>query len=150
MARKHTHSASRRVFVLQAIAALAASPAFGETVTYTYDELGRVKTVTYNNGQVITYNYDAAGNRTTLNQAQPTALNGSLSASPVAISSGGSSTLTWSSNNATSASIDNGIGAVTPASGGTVLVSPTTTTTYTLTLNGSGGPITRQVTVTVS
>jgi YD repeat-containing protein len=32
--------------------------------TYTYDELGRVITVTYDNGNQIVYVYDAAGNRT--------------------------------------------------------------------------------------
>jgi hypothetical protein len=39
-----------------------------ETITYTYDALGRVKTVSHaggdNAGMVITYTYDAAGNRT--------------------------------------------------------------------------------------
>lgn len=33
------------------------------SVTYTYDSLGRLWTVTYSNGVVITYSYDAAGNR---------------------------------------------------------------------------------------
>lgn len=31
--------------------------------TYTYDNLGRVKTATYDNGKQITYSYDDAGNR---------------------------------------------------------------------------------------
>lgn len=34
-----------------------------QTVTYTYDNLYRLKTVTYHNGATITYNYDANGNR---------------------------------------------------------------------------------------
>ncbi|MDQ5936881.1 MAG: hypothetical protein QG574_4221 [Cyanobacteriota bacterium erpe_2018_sw_21hr_WHONDRS-SW48-000092_B_bin.40] len=37
-----------------------------DTATYTYDNLGRLKTVTYTNGTVITYNYDVAGNRTSI------------------------------------------------------------------------------------
>jgi YD repeat-containing protein len=37
-----------------------------DTATYTYDNLGRLKTVTFTNGTVITYNYDAAGNRTSI------------------------------------------------------------------------------------
>jgi YD repeat-containing protein len=37
-----------------------------DTATYTYDNLGRVKTVTYTNGTVITYNYDSMGNRTSV------------------------------------------------------------------------------------
>ena len=32
--------------------------------TYTYDTLGRLATVTYDNGNEIIYTYDAAGNRT--------------------------------------------------------------------------------------
>ena len=36
--------------------------------TYTYDALGRLKTVTFADGSTITYAYDSAGNRTTLTQ----------------------------------------------------------------------------------
>lgn len=125
--------------------------ALAETVAYTYDELGRIKTVTYNNGQVITYSYDAAGNRTALQQTAPAiAPTGTFSATPGSIAPGASVTLTWSSANATSASIDNGVGAVTPVAGGAVNVSPGATTTYTLTLSGPGGVTTRQATVTVT
>ena len=35
-----------------------------DTATYAYDNLGRLKTVTYANGTIISYNYDPAGNRT--------------------------------------------------------------------------------------
>jgi len=75
---------------------------------------------------------------------QPTA---SLSANPATINSGGSSTLTWSTTNATSVTIDNGIGSE-PASG-SVTVSPTQTTTYTLTATGSGATASAQATVSV-
>lgn len=34
------------------------------TVTYTYDALGRVISVTYDTGVTITYTYDATGNAT--------------------------------------------------------------------------------------
>lgn len=127
---------------------LQARHAEAETVDYTYDDLGRISTVTYSNGATITYAYDPAGNRTTLTQTGPIAAN--LSASPTSISSGGSSTLTWSTTNATSASINNGVGAVTPVAGGSVSVSPTTTTTYTLTAANASGSTTSQATVTVS
>ena len=54
--------------VLVAAAALALSTglAWAGSVTYTYDNLGRLKTATYSNGVVITYSYDAAGNRTSV------------------------------------------------------------------------------------
>lgn len=153
-ARNAPPTASRRSLLLFSVCVGAglgfALPAKSESVTYTYDDLGRVSTVTYGNGQVVTYVYDAAGNRTTLNQTQPSALIGALSANPALIAPGGSTMLTWSSQNATGASISNGVGAVAPILGGSVAVSPSATTTYTLTLTGTGGPITRQVTVVVS
>lgn len=37
-----------------------------DSATYTYDSMGRLKTVTFANGTVITYSYDAAGNRTSV------------------------------------------------------------------------------------
>lgn len=37
-----------------------------DSATYTYDLLGRLKTITFANGTVITYNYDASGNRTSV------------------------------------------------------------------------------------
>ena len=69
-----------------------------------------------------------------------------FSASPSTITAGGSSTLTWSSTGGTTASIDNGVGAVSP--NGLKAVSPSETTTYTLTVTGSGGTAKRQATVT--
>ena len=70
-----------------------------------------------------------------------------ISASPAAIVSGGSSTLTWTTTNAATASIDNGVGTV-PVNG-SVSVSPTATTTYTITATGSGGSASTSVKVTV-
>jgi YD repeat-containing protein len=55
-----------------ALAALVSSVCWGplaalaETVTYTYDARGRLKTATYSTGPIVTYSYDAAGNRTQL------------------------------------------------------------------------------------
>ena len=71
-----------------------------------------------------------------------------FTASPSNILPGGSSTLSWSTTNATSVSIDQGIGAV--AADGSTSVSPAATTTYTLTAQGTGGPAARQVSVNVS
>src|SRR5215469_1797529 len=33
---------------------------------YTYDQLGRIQSATYDNGIQVIYNYDAAGNRTSV------------------------------------------------------------------------------------
>src|SRR5205823_2412364 len=62
-----------------------------------------------------------------------------LTATPSSINQGFSSTLLWTTtNNPTSSSIDNGIGSVNPA-GGSINVSPATTTTYTLTVTNTAG-----------
>lgn len=37
-----------------------------DTATYTYDNLGRIKTITFPNGTVVTYNYDSVGNFTSI------------------------------------------------------------------------------------
>jgi YD repeat-containing protein len=50
--------------LLLALAALMFAAPVSAATTYTYDTLGRVATVTYDNGKTITYSYDAAGNRT--------------------------------------------------------------------------------------
>jgi hypothetical protein len=60
---------------------------------------------------------------------------------------GSSATLTWSANFVNSVSINQGIGSVTAS--GTRSVSPTSTTTYTITATGLGGTVTRIVTLTV-
>ncbi len=59
-----------------------------------------------------------------------------LSVSPESIDRGGAATLTWSTQDATTVSIE-GIGTVQP--GGSQSVSPTTSTTYRLTAQGPGG-----------
>lgn len=71
----------------------------------------------------------------------------SFSASPVAITQGQTSTLSWIVSEASSLSINNGVGAVTGTSVG---VSPATTTTYTLTAGNSAGNATATATVTVN
>lgn len=80
----------------------------------------------------------------TVKASPPTA---KLTAAPTTIKLGNSATLTWSTTNATSVSIDNGIGTV--AASGSTTVSPNTTTTYTLTATGSSGTATATATVTV-
>ncbi|MEO8594966.1 MAG: OmpA family protein [Candidatus Solibacter sp.] len=69
-------------------------------------------------------------------------------ATPSQIQPGQQSTLTWIVQGATSVSINNGVGNV--AATGSTGVSPTQTTTYTLTAVGPAGNITATTTVTVS
>jgi hypothetical protein len=66
---------------------------------------------------------------------------------PTAIDPGQSVTLRWEALNAFSLSISPGIGAV--ATRGTRALAPSATTTYTLTVTGSGGTKTASTTVTV-
>ncbi|HMK39592.1 MAG TPA: T9SS type A sorting domain-containing protein, partial [Bacteroidota bacterium] len=74
---------------------------------------------------------------------------GSLSASPSALPYGGGTvTLTWTSSNATTASIDQGIGAV--ALNGSKSVSISANTQFKLTLTDSAGTATYAATVSVS
>jgi hypothetical protein len=74
-----------------------------------------------------------------------------LVANPNSITQGGSSSLQWTTTNANSFSIDNGVGSVSPVSGGSTTVSPTNTTTYTGTATGANGQtVTCQGTVTVT
>lgn len=70
-----------------------------------------------------------------------------LTASPQTVILGAGSTLSWSSTDADTATIDPGIGSVPPD--GSMEISPQATTTYTITVNGSGGSSTSSVTVTV-
>ncbi len=77
---------------------------------------------------------------------QPIVIN--IDANPSVIISGSSAALIWNVSGATSASIDQGIGTV-PLSGNQ-LVSPATTTTYTLTASGPAGTISKSVVLTVN
>lgn len=72
-----------------------------------------------------------------------------FSANPTTINSGQSSTLTWSTTNATGCTAS-GAWSGTRSTAGSQAVSPTATSTYSLTCNGSGGSANRSVTVNVT
>lgn len=71
----------------------------------------------------------------------------SLTADPPAISAGGSSTLRWLVSGADTLTLAPGVGDVSGTS--SAVVTPATTTTYTLTASGAGGTVSDDVTVTV-
>ena len=71
-----------------------------------------------------------------------------FTASPSNISAGDSSTLSWNVSNATSVTIDHGVGTV--GSSGTTLVYPTTNTNYTLTAYNASGASHQSTTVFIS
>jgi hypothetical protein len=73
----------------------------------------------------------------------------SFSASPLSITSGQSSTLSWSSTNVTGCTASGGWTG-SKATSGTQLVTPTVTTIYTLSCTGSGGTTNQSTTVSVS
>ena len=81
----------------------------------------------------------AATNKPTINY---------FNAEPSTINSGQPSTLRWSVSDATSVTIDNGIGPVSP--NGRRAVYPTGTMTYNLTATGPGGDTALSATITVS
>ncbi len=81
-------------------------------------------------------------------EQQPMAQFLACTATPATINSGEASTLTWSTANADTVTISGGIGTV--ATSGTRVVTPTETTTYTLTANNARGPVTCTTTVTVN
>jgi hypothetical protein len=85
----------------------------------------------------------------TLTQLAP-AVTVSLSATPSSIVSGSSSILSWTSTGATSISIDNSIGSVTPVPTGSYSVTPSITTNYTASAIGPGGSASSSTTVTVT
>jgi len=88
----------------------------------------------------------AAEARTTVSVTVP-APTVTLHAAPSTITPGGVSTLSWSSTNADNCTIAPDVGAIDCS--GSISVTPTATTDYTITATGPGGTATTDVTVTV-
>ncbi len=76
----------------------------------------------------------------------PTVAISAFEATPPTIKQGESSTLSWTTTNATSVTLDG----QSVAKSGTKQVTPSQTTQYTLEADGEGGPAVKKVTVTVS
>jgi len=71
------------------VAAVWAGQASAQSVSYSYDAMGRLTGASYNNGSTITYAYDAAGNRTSV------VTNTGVAAKVVTISSSGNNLNIW-------------------------------------------------------
>jgi len=71
-----------------------------------------------------------------------------ISADPMTINSGQTSTITWTTTNADTVTIEPAIGSVGPS--GSIPVILEATTTFTITANGAGGTATENVTVVVN
>lgn len=80
----------------------------------------------------------------------PTAPTLNIFANPVSVSYGGSSTITWSSTNATSCTASDGWSGVKATSGSQSTGALTVGTTFTLSCSGPGGTIANSVTVSVA
>jgi YD repeat-containing protein len=65
------------LFTCVVLYTISASAAAGQEV-FTYDSLGRLKSVSYPGGTSITYQYDAAGNRTVVSSAGITSVSENL------------------------------------------------------------------------
>jgi peptidoglycan hydrolase-like protein with peptidoglycan-binding domain/uncharacterized membrane protein YgcG len=110
------------------------------------------------NGQSYTFTVaatNAAGssaNSSSSNSVTPNNLIPSIgffTAAPLYIAPGSSSTLSWATTLATTVSISQGLGNQSATSTGSVVVSPASTTVYTLTASNANGTSTAQATVTV-
>jgi hypothetical protein len=91
---------------------------------------------------------EATATTTIVVEQAPAASFLTCTASPTNITAGESATINYSTQNADTVSISPGVGNV--ASAGQQVVTPTETTTYTLTATNPRGPVTCQVTVTVN
>ena len=95
-----------------------------------------------------TDNQSASAYVTITTAAQPKVMIQFFIANPSTIQGGQSTTLQWKISNATSATISPGPGSVN-AQSGSLVVTPASTTTYTLTANSSSGQAVANVTVVV-
>jgi hypothetical protein len=127
-----------------------------DSTTYTLPVTGGTQLVNPTHTATYTATATGAGGSATATTtvtvtASPTA---TITANPTTVSSGGaSSTLTVVATNATSVVISNNVDGTTytlPVTGGTQLVNPIQTTTYTATVRSVGGSVTATFTVKVA
>lgn len=107
------------------------------------------QTLTAGGSLAFTFNFVSGGQCTPSTSATCTPPTVTLTANPTAINAGSSSTLTWSSSDATSC-VASGGWSGTQSTSGSKSVTPSGTTIYTLTCSGTGGSTSKSVTVTVN
>lgn len=132
---------------VQNATSVSISPGVGTVASSGSTSVSPSSTTTYTLTAVNGANQTTATTTVTVaaaNQPQITA----FAAAPSQIVSGNSATLSWTTQNATSVSINNGIGTVSAS--GSRSVSPTSSTTYTLTATNDAGSVTSTATVQVS
>lgn len=105
-------------------------------------------TLSDNNSITVKLKKGKQGSYLTIEIAQGTGPTVSITSNPDTIQVGESSTLSWSSTNADSCVIEPDVGGVDVS--GSTIVSPTQTTTYTITATGPEGSATDSTTVTVT
>jgi glucose/arabinose dehydrogenase len=120
--------------------------------TYTLSNLSAGSYVYFAVDRAGDYGWDATEvtwTVTALLGPAPPAPSCTLTAMPASVNQGGTTSLTWTTVNATNLSIDNGIGGVAPVAGGMVSSLPLVNTTYTATASGAGGTAQCTASVTV-
>jgi hypothetical protein len=118
---------------------LGAVPAAGSQIVYPTSTTVYTLTAT---------NIGGSTTRSVVVTVNPAPIVINLEVNPAVIISGDSAALMWSVSGANSVSIDQGIGTV--ALTGNTLVSPTSTTTYTLIASGPAGTLNKSVVITVN
>lgn len=118
---------------------------------------GSQSTGTLNTVRTYTYALSCTGaggsttdSATVAVSAVPTLPTVTLAANPAQVAQGGTSTLTWSSTNATTCTASGGWSGSKATSGSQVTAALSQTTTYTLTCTGAGGSTSKDATVTVT
>jgi len=131
---------------------MARATVSGATLTYADRSVSPNATYTYS-----IWAFDSAGHMSPASNSMQITVPGSspsvptiasFAASPSTMTAGQSVTLSWSVAGASSVTIDNGVGAVSAVASRTI--SPSQTTTYTLTATNSAGSATARATVTVA
>ncbi|MDP3070027.1 MAG: hypothetical protein Q8N18_07035 [Opitutaceae bacterium] len=108
-------------------------------------------TITFTANAVDTNGATSATISQTVTVAAPAAVSASISATPTATTAPGSTTITWSSVNATSVAVSgSGLSSVAANGSQTITGLPAGAYTYTIVAQGNGGPVTQTATVAVT